>query len=93
MATNIVKFLFWGAGSFVCWDYMIQAGSPFYKRLPKRLKATFLFLVAPATAAYLNLTQMWHLQTLLGKKNSRYYVKIMAVLIILSNGTLWNGIV
>ena len=38
------------------------------------------------TAAYLNITQMWHLQRLLGKENSRYYVKIMAFLIISSNG-------
>lgn len=93
MSTNIINFLLWGTGSFVCWDYMIRAGSPFYKKLPKSLKALFLIFVPAVTAAYLNLTQMWHLQRLLGKDKSRYYLKIMALMVISSNGILWNGIV
>ena len=90
--TNAVKFIFWGAGSFLCWDYMIASGNGFYAALPNSLKAIFLILVPSVTAAYLNLTQMWHLQNLLGKQNSQFYIRLMAVLVLLSNGTLKNGL-
>ena len=90
--TNAVKFIFWGAGSFLCWDYMILSGNGFYAALPNNLKAIFLILVPSITAAYLNLTQMWHLQNLLGKRNSRFYVRLMAFLVLLSNGAIKSGV-
>lgn len=90
--TNALKFIFWGTGSFLCWDYMIKSGQGFYNFLPTKLKAFFLILVPSVTSAYLNLTQMWYLQALLGKRDSQLYVRVMALLVLMSNGILKNGI-
>ena len=92
IVTNALKFIFWGAGSFLCWDYMIKSGEIFYNFLPTKLKAVFLILVPSVTSAYLNLTQMWYLQALLGKRDSQLYVRFMALLVLMSNGILKNGL-